>query len=72
MIQFNNYVKIIAILYLMVAIGLYYIKPEIMFKDGKIKQFGVGKNKTIFYYPMILIIISIILYISVYSIYLSQ
>ena len=72
MILFNNYIQIIIILYLIIAIGLYIYKPIIMFKNNKMKSFGVGKSKTIFYYPYILIISSFLLYIIIYQFYISK
>ena len=72
MLQYDNYLKVIFFLYLTISIGLYYFKPSMMFSDGQIKQFGVGKNKTIFYFPLALIIIAIIIYISIYTLFLKN
>jgi hypothetical protein len=55
------------------AIGLWYIKPDVMFEeDGKMKVFGTGEGKTVFYYPIILMFIGMITFIIVNSIYLRQ
>lgn len=71
MIQFNNYLQIITFLYLVIAVSLYLLKPKIMFQNNKMKQFGVGKSKTIFYYPLVIVLFAIVLYIIVYQFYIS-
>lgn len=71
MIQFNNYIQIITVLYLFISVSLYLLKPKIMFQSNKMKQFGVGKSKTIFYYPLVIVLVAIVLYIIVYQFYIS-
>lgn len=66
MISNNNYMKITISIFVLITILIWSYKPSIMFrKDGSIKEFGVGKDKTVYYYPFILIIIGIISYIIV-------
>lgn len=66
MISNNNYMKITISIFVLITILIWSYKPAIMFrKDGSIKEFGVGKDKTVYYYPFILIIIGIISYIIV-------
>ena len=58
--------KITISIFVLITILIWSYKPAIMFrKDGSIKEFGVGKDKTVYYYPFILIIIGIISYIIV-------
>ena len=72
MFQFNNYIKYICVIYLIISVSIFLYKPSIVFKNGKIKQFGVGKNKTILYYPVLNIYLSIIIYLIIYSIFTSN
>jgi hypothetical protein len=60
-------------IFIAISITLWYYKPTIMFNDdGKMKLFGTGENKTVFYYPVVVIFIGMITYIVVNSIYLRQ
>ena len=53
----------IIFLYIFIAILIVYIQPPYIFrKDGSLKPFGVGKNETLLYYPVILILTAIILF----------
>ena len=52
------------VVYIVISILLWVIKPSLMFhSNGSIKSFGVTKDETIFYYPIVLIFIAIIIYI---------
>ena len=73
MINFDNYLKYTVFVFLVIAIIIWIKKPAIIFNEDKnIKPFGIGPNKTIFYYPLILIILSIIIYFIFFSIYLRK
>ena len=73
MINSDNYLKYSVIVYLTISIAIWIIKPPLIFDEKKnIKQFGVGNKKTIFYYPLILIVLAIILYLIFYSLYLRK
>ena len=56
-IFYNSPVKNSIIVYLIVSIGLLYFKP-LGFYDGSeyyhLRSFGVGENKTLLTYPMLL------------------
>jgi hypothetical protein len=69
----DNYLKYSVIAYLFIALVIWMKKPSIMFDSEKrIKNFGIGKNKTIFYYPIVLIIIAIFIFTIFNNIYLRQ
>jgi len=73
MINFDNYFKYSVITYLIVSIYIWFKKPKIIFdNNGNLKPFGVGKTKTIFYFPFITIILAIILYFLYFSLYLRK
>jgi len=56
--------QLIIFIYLCLSIGLFILKPVIMFNnDGTMKKFGIGYEKTIFYYPYVIVIIALLLYI---------
>ena len=60
---FNDRFKYALILYIGIITILLIIKPSFMFKkNGKIKEFGVGKNKTVFPFWLIIFISIIISY----------
>ena len=61
-------ISFLIIMYIIFCILIWYYKPNIMFKDGKVKEFGVGKNKSIFCY-MNRYIISLIIMFYVFEIY---
>jgi len=50
-------------IYLIVAYVIWLYKPTVFFKDdGGLKSFGLRENETIFYYPLTMIFLSIILF----------
>ena len=73
MINFNNYLKFTIITYLFISIIIWIKKPRLIFNDkSNLKQFGIGKSKTIFYYPFVIIVLSIIIYFIYFSLYLRN
>lgn len=73
MLDIDNYLKYTIITYLLSGIFIWIQKPSIMFdSNGKMKNFGVGPTKTIFYYPLILIILSILLFSIFNNLYLRK
>lgn len=61
MLDIDYYLKYTITTYLIISIIIWVKKPSVMFdRDGQMKNFGIGPNKTIFYYPLILIILAII------------
>jgi hypothetical protein len=64
MLNLDFSTQLIIFIYICISVGLYFLKPKIMFNsDGTMKKFGIGYDKTIFYYPYIIIIIALVLYI---------
>lgn len=51
-------------IYVFIAIALWYSKTPLMFDPttGHIREFGVGYSKTIFYYPLVLVFVAMILF----------
>jgi len=61
------------VIFVVIAITIQYFKPSVMFNEkGEMREFGVGNtNKTVFYYPIVLIFISVIVYFIVNLTYLK-
>ena len=60
MLNLDNSITISIILYLFFICLILYIKPKIIFtNNSRIKRFGTGKNKTIFPFWLVTIIIAI-------------
>lgn len=55
-------ISFLIIMYIIFCILIWYYKPNIMFKDGKVKEFGVGKNKSIFCYNIVILFLAIIMF----------
>ena len=73
MINSDGYLKYSIIVFIVIAVFIWIRKPKCIFnKDKNLKRFGIGKYKTIFYYPFILIILAIIIYFIFYSIFLRK
>jgi len=73
MINFDEYLKYSVITFVCIAIFIWIKKPKSIFDvNGKVRQFGIGINKTIFYYPFLLIVIAISCYYIFYSFYLRK
>lgn len=61
MLDIDYYLKYTITIYLFISIIIWIKKPIMMFdSSGQMKNFGVGPNKTIFYYPLFLILLAII------------
>ena len=73
MLNLDEYLKYSIIVFLFLSILLWIKKPKLIFdSDKKMRQFGTGKNKTIFYYPFIILIIAILTYYFFNMLYLSK
>ena len=62
MIQFTERIKYSVFIYLAISVFVWIQKPKLMFNNNNIKSFGIGVNKTIFYYPLVMIVFAIIIY----------
>ena len=59
----NSPLYLSILVYIFLVFFLLIYKPRLLYcKNGKLKLTGCGKNKTIFSLPVILIVISFILY----------
>lgn len=57
-------IVITTIIYIIISVLLWGLKPSLMFHtNGSIKSFGVNEDETIFFYPIVLIFIAILIYI---------
>ena len=61
----KNHLYLSVLLFIIISLVIYTLKPEFMFKDNRIIPTGLGANKTIFSYPVIMMIIAIVIYIVV-------
>ena len=60
---FNNRVKYTLLIYLVVVMIIIITRPKFMFKkNGEFKAFGIGKNKTVFPFWLIIFVSIIIAY----------
>ncbi len=60
---FSSPIILIIAIYTIIACTLWKKKPDIMFnEDGSMKPFGTGKDKTLFSYPVVLVITAITLF----------
>lgn len=63
MILKNKKLQISIILYLIIVGILVFINPNFFYnKDGKIKVFGLGKNKTMFPLWLVIFVIAVLCY----------
>lgn len=51
------------IVYLLSLTFFNILQPDMSFKDGESRQFGIGKDKTLFPFPILSLIVSIIIYL---------
>jgi hypothetical protein len=64
MFKIDSILQTTILLYIIICIFIYQIKPSFMFhKDGEFKQFGVGKDKTIYPFWLVTLIIGILIYL---------
>ena len=62
------------VVFLIISVALYMSRPAIMFtSDGRMKRFGTrSADKTIFYYPYVVIIVAIVVYFVLETIALKR
>ena len=62
--KFDNNIKLSLILYVIICFALYYIKPQFIFDNqGDFKQFGLTRDKTIYPFWLICLVLGIIVYL---------
>lgn len=60
---YKNDKKILVIsVYLLITISICYFKPAFFFEKNNIKQFGIGKHKSIFNFLIFNIFLALFLY----------
>ena len=62
MFEVRNGIKYVILLYILISVVLYYMKPDIMFDKDNIKKFGLGYGKTVFSYQLVLIFVAFLLF----------
>ena len=62
MFEVRNSIHILIVFYIVICLGIWYLKPPSMFNDKEVKSFGIGKDKTLFSYQLLTIMLAIILY----------
>ena len=71
--NFDGYLKYSIILFIVISVIIWIKKPKCIFdNDNNLKKFGIGNNKTIFYFPFVLIVLAIIIYFIFFSFYLRK
>ena len=62
MITIRNTTKLMIFIYVIVALAIWYYKPAIIFSEDDTKRFGVGYNRTVFNYSIVLMFIAMIIF----------
>ena len=62
MFEFRNGINIVVLIYVALFFTLYYYRPKIMFNGDKIKEFGVGQNKTVFNFHVVTLISGLLIF----------
>ena len=62
MFNVRSGLSLLIMTYISLCILLWCYKPKIMFNGNKIKQFGIGPNKTIFNFHIVTIVGAILLF----------
>lgn len=64
MFKIDSILQTTLLLYIIISVFIYQMKPPVMFhEDGQFKQFGVGKDKTIYPFWLVTLIIGILIYL---------
>lgn len=71
MFKIRNGIHSTILIYIAGCLLLWHLKPQIMFSDNKVKNFGLGKDKTLFSYHMIIIVWALICFYG-YEIYWNK
>lgn len=59
----QNHLKYSILLFIAAAFILWCQKPRIMFDgEGQMRPFGIGRAKTIFYFPFVILLFGMIVY----------
>ena len=64
--KFDDNIKMAVIAFVVICFAIYYMKPFFMFhNDNSFKQFGLTKDKTIYPFWLVTLIIGIIIYLCI-------
>ena len=64
--KFDNNIKMTLIIFVIICFAIYYLRPSIMFdEDRTFKQFGLTKDRTIYPFWLVLLVIGIIVYLCI-------
>jgi hypothetical protein len=66
-IDIDKNVLITIVFIILFSVLLYVKKPELMFKNGEFKQFGTGKDQTLYPIWLVVMISSVVLYVFLIS-----
>ena len=73
MINFDEYFKYTIILFIIISIIIWIKKPKLIFnKNGKMRNYGIGPGKTVFYFPIVIIFLAITIYYIFLNLYLRK
>jgi hypothetical protein len=63
MLEIRNDLHVVILVYIVICVLIWKMKPKFMFGvDGNMKNFGIGYNKSIFAYPITVIILAILMF----------
>ena len=62
MLEFRKGINVVVLIYVICFFTLYYYRPKIMFNGDKIKEFGVGHNKTVFNFHVVTLIGALLIF----------
>ena len=64
--KFDDNIKMAVIAFVVICFAIYYMKPSFMFhNDNSFKQFGLTRDKTIYPFWLVTLIIGIIIYLCI-------
>ena len=64
--KFDDNIKMTLIAFVVICFTIYYMKPPFMFhNDNSFKQFGLTRDKTIYPFWLVTLIIGIIIYLCI-------
>ena len=64
--KFDDNIKMTLIIFVIICFAIYYLRPSIMFdEDRTFKQFGLTKDRTIYPFWLVLLVIGIIVYLCI-------
>ena len=59
----KNHLYLSVLTFIIISLVIYTLKPKFMFKDNKFIPTGLGANKTLCSYPVVMMLIAVIIYI---------